>query len=101
MSMVNGKSQIDIAIEAEQSAKLMNDYTASTPRHIPVDLVNAKPCPYCGSTDLRIVPWSDDTGDYDAIECNACLGCAPANKWNNRSTHAHAALKIGDILAGG
>lgn len=49
-------------------------------------LVNAKPCPYCGGSDLILVPWSDEHGDYDAIECNYCLGAAPANQWNTRTT---------------
>jgi len=42
-------------------------------------------CPFCGSTKLRVVPWSDDTGEYDAIECNECLAAAPCNTWNKRA----------------
>lgn len=42
---------------------------------------NAPPCPVCRSTDLSVVEWADDAGDYDAIECNSCLCCAPAPIW--------------------
>lgn len=45
----------------------------------------AKPCPFCGSKDLRVTDWWDETGMYDAVECNTCFGCAPANNWNRRT----------------
>ena len=45
---------------------------------------NAPPCPICRSTDLSVVPWSDDCGEFDAIECNRCMCSAPATIWMNR-----------------
>ncbi len=52
------------------------------------DLDTALLCPFCGATDLRITDWWDDDGEYDAIECCRCLGCAPADKWNKRAEAA-------------
>ena len=28
--------------------------------------------------------WNLDEGEADAIECNECLGSAPAKSWNSR-----------------
>lgn len=42
-------------------------------------------CPFCGSNDLSVVAWCGDQGEFDAIECNKCLGSAPwAGGWNSR-----------------
>ena len=46
---------------------------------------NYLPCPFCGGEDLRVVDWADETGEYPAIECAACLGTCPADRWNNRA----------------
>lgn len=53
------------------------------------DLTDALPCPFCGSTHLHVVDWYDDErGEFDAIECDDCLGAAPATIWNSRSRNA-------------
>lgn len=53
------------------------------------DLTDALPCPFCGGTHLRVVDWYDDArGELDAIECDDCLGAAPATIWNSRSRNA-------------
>lgn len=44
-----------------------------------------QPCPFCGSENLSVMFWSDDAGEFEAIECNDCLGAAPADKWDQRS----------------
>jgi len=49
-----------------------------------------KPCPFCGSLDLKIVWWAD-YADGRAVECNTCKGCAPVATWNNRSPMAEVA----------
>jgi len=100
MTTINGKSAVELELEAAQAAKPMADYT-QTQAHPAADLVNALPCPFCGGENLSADVWCDDTGEYDAIECNTCLGAAPAHQWNNRRTPADAALSVGDILAGG
>jgi hypothetical protein len=55
-----------------------------------------KQCPFCGSTDLITGSWcidddeahelvkAGDLGEVPIIECNRCLGSAPAEIWNNR-----------------
>jgi len=48
-----------------------------------------KPCPFCGSLDLKIV-WSV-LSHGRAVECNTCKGCAPVAIWNNRSPMAEVA----------
>ncbi len=53
-----------------------------------MSLANAAPCPFCGSSNLDIEPWTDESGEYDAIECKDCLGAAPADIWNTRATPA-------------
>jgi hypothetical protein len=56
-----------------------------------------QPCPFCGSTDLVIGSWFIDDrahelvkpgefGEVLSIECNRCLGSAPAENWNRRAT---------------
>ena len=47
-------------------------------------LANARPCPFSGSSDLSMNVWNLDEGEADAIECNECLGSAPARRWNSR-----------------
>jgi hypothetical protein len=54
------------------------------------------PCPFCGSTDLVTGSWCvdddeahelvnpGDLGEVPSIECNRCLGSAPAENWNRR-----------------
>lgn len=66
-------------------------------------LEGMKACPFCGSTNLGITDWIDDDGEYDAIECQDCLGAAPAKQWNKRSgagaplpLHVQEALNSGD-----
>lgn len=51
-----------------------------------MDQESKKSCPFCGSPDLRTVEWSDESGAYDATECNNCLGAAPSRVWNQRSS---------------
>ena len=53
-----------------------------------------KQCPFCGSTDLITGSWcidddeahelvkAGDLGEVPSIECNRCLGSAPAEIWN-------------------
>ncbi len=53
-------------------------------RLIDINLDNQRQCPFCGSQNLCIVDWADDDGEYDAIECCQCKGCAPATVWNRR-----------------
>lgn len=48
-------------------------------------LKDALDCPFCGSWELRTVDWADDEGEYIAIECKQCRGCAPAGVWNRRA----------------
>jgi len=48
-------------------------------------LHDAKRCPFCGARELRIAWWSDDDGEYDAIECLDCKAAAPASVWNRRA----------------
>lgn len=43
------------------------------------------PCPFCGSTHLSQNEWSADDGEFPAIECDDCLGSAPAAVWNARA----------------
>lgn len=47
------------------------------------------PCPFCGSTDLRIdTLYFDDDGEHDGVECMA-EGCDALNRlehWNRRPT---------------
>jgi len=52
----------------------------------PSPLSNARPCPFCGGQSLQVTPWWDDSGEYDAIECQGCLGSAPAVTWNRRAS---------------
>lgn len=54
------------------------------------------PCPFCGSTDLVTGSWCidddeahelvspGDAGEVPSVECNRCLGSAPAENWNRR-----------------
>ena len=49
-----------------------------------IDLRDAKPCPFCGASNLSVVLWCDDDGEFDAIECDECKGAAPADVWNKR-----------------
>ncbi|MEM1189894.1 MAG: hypothetical protein AAGI72_15285 [Pseudomonadota bacterium] len=58
------------------------------------DLVNALPCPHCGSTDLVKGSWylddpdaSDLEGEVPAIECKGCGAGSPAHVWNQRQVH--------------
>ena len=46
-----------------------------------VILKDAPACPFCGGTQLTVVEWCDETGEYPAIECRLCLGAAPARVW--------------------
>jgi len=62
-----------------------------------------KACPFCGSNNLSITPWFDDSGEYDAIECQNCLGSAPYHRWDDRSgagsplpVHVQEALNSGN-----
>lgn len=55
-----------------------------------------QPCPFCGSTDLQTGSWCideseayelvkpGDLGEVPSIECNRCMGSAPAENWNKR-----------------
>lgn len=43
-----------------------------------------KPCPFCGRHKHSIVFWSDDDGEFEAVECNHCKASAPADVWNHR-----------------
>ena len=59
--------------------------------------VHIMPCPFCGGTELITGSWCIDddeahelvkAGDLDevpSIECNRCLGSAPAEIWNRRA----------------
>lgn len=61
------------------------------------NISDAIPCPFCGSAHLSVVDWYDDVrGQLDAIECDACLGAAPAAIWNQRALSIEAAI---DLLA--
>ncbi|MEO1082428.1 MAG: hypothetical protein AAFY29_22930 [Pseudomonadota bacterium] len=71
------------------------------------DLVNALPCPHCGSTDLVMGSWylddpdaSDLEGEVPAIECKGCGAGSPAHVWNKRHTpiprQVQEALNSGD-----
>ena len=53
-------------------------------------LKNTLPCPFCGWHELRITDWWDDDGEYNAIECRKCKGCAPADIWNKRPNKTQA-----------
>ncbi len=44
-------------------------------------------CPFCGSSELRVTEWWDESGEYDAISCSGCKAEAPADQWNNRRTN--------------
>jgi hypothetical protein len=59
-----------------------------TTDHDAAILTNAPACPFCGSTQLTVVDWCDETGDYPAIECQLCLGAAPARVWPIRCNRA-------------
>ncbi len=48
-------------------------------------LADKRPCPFCGGKELRIAWWSDDDGEFDAVECHHCKAAAPAAVWNRRS----------------
>lgn len=52
---------------------------------------DAPPCPICNGTDLGVGMWCDDAGEYDAIECQACLCSAPASVWMARAEIAAGA----------
>ena len=55
-----------------------------------------KPCLFCGGTELITGSWcidddeahelvkAGDLGEVPSIECNRCLGSAPAEIWNRR-----------------
>lgn len=48
-------------------------------------LDTAKPCPFCGSTTLKLGEWCDDDCEIvDAIECTKCLAGAPFTAWQRR-----------------
>ena len=50
------------------------------------ELLDGKlPCPLCGSHSITVVDWMDDSGEYDAIECQDCKCAAPADVWNRRA----------------
>ena len=56
----------------------MSEWTEDT------EMIELKPCPFCGSRDIRTTDWWDDDGEYDALECANCKGAAPADVWNKR-----------------
>jgi hypothetical protein len=58
----------------------MNIPTHTTDRDA-VILKDAPARPFCGGTQLSVVDWCDETGEYSAIECRLCLGAAPARVW--------------------
>jgi len=61
----------------------LNRYGTSQ-KMIEINLSVQRACPFCGCYDLRVVDWADDDGEYQAIECCQCKGCAPAEAWNKR-----------------
>lgn len=44
------------------------------------------PCPFCGSTNLRIgkAVISDDSGEHDCVECMKCEATNRIDHWNVR-----------------
>ena len=46
---------------------------------------SARPCPFCGGTNLVVGDWIlDDAGEVLSIECNTCYGAAPYHSWQRR-----------------
>jgi len=57
-------------------------------------ILELKPCPFCGSTDLKISAQEADLyGDVLFVHCKDCDACGPAHEdaedakaaWNKRS----------------
>ena len=47
---------------------------------------NLKPCPFCGSHNLRVdVMYFDDDGERDGVECMRCDASARLENWNTRA----------------
>lgn len=56
---------------------------------------NAHPCPFCGSTNLRLSDWllANDNGEIEVeiVECLNCDAAAPVEWWNKRAAQGKAA----------
>lgn len=51
--------------------------------------MDLKPCPFCGSTDLRVdIMYCDDDGEHDGVECMRCDASARREYWNQRATES-------------
>lgn len=48
-------------------------------------LDGARPCPFCGGTDLDVCEWELDEGETFAIECTHCYAGAPVLAWQRRT----------------
>jgi len=47
--------------------------------------MDLKPCPFCGSTNLRTgFIYSDDDGETEGVECMNCDAIARTERWNDR-----------------